>query len=608
MAPKKAKGKKEGKGKAKAPKPPPEPLPPPELSDEVKALIKQIEQLQKDVETEMKARNNFQLEVDMLRTFWEVTGQELAETNAEYVNLFNEIERDELSHRQYIKEYLGEIKLYREDFKKHQEDYKIHVSQVEELEVKPYEKKRSEMILDEQQDIEDIVNTLKNKNNEDMARRGQEMKEQLLQTEQKYKKKLELLQHDLTNKEKTKLSEREYYWSSLIHNLQQDHDRRYSEFDAFLDDCKKKDLLHKDKLKKQIQVFVATEENKNKRLDAKDVKMIKLEQKKVQSQIVKLQKMMRNPIKKTHPNETVKGYELNQLKRDYDLRDKKLKQLECDMDEMRKTYQERLQDIKQRADQENAELQSKLDVLSEKLQKLQAVVCTRLFGIDFSAIGVPDKKVVDKTALDSQEDARQEHWSRKTRLNQTVIWHLQNVKELLQRDVETAIKERSTLIKLINEKLDEVFQVKLTLQKISCQMEMATMSKSGKGCQYNTPEPLEPPIHLQDDRSPMAGLMEEIVKIVCKNRTTKTQNKFSTLVFDQILDTQLRNSKQLLQSHAEMASKRRTQLILMLNDKTHELHGLQRKVKETNQELDKQKLVVDQNKSVEGALLRRRLM
>ncbi|XP_077443776.1 dynein regulatory complex subunit 4-like [Stigmatopora argus] len=605
MPPKKGKGKKEGKGKGKAkgPKPPPEPEPPPELSEEVKALIKQVEQLRKDVETEMKERNKFQLEVDMLRTFWEVTGQQLVETNAEYVNLFNEIEMDELNHRQYIKEYLGEIKLYREDVKKDQEDYKSHVQQVEELEVKPYEKERSEMILEEQLDIEDAVNMVKNKNNEDMARMGQQMKEQLLQTEQKYKKKLELLQHDLTNKEKTKLSEREYYWSSLIHNLQQDHDKRFREFDTFLEDCKKKDLLHKDKLKKQIQVFV-TEENKNQRLDAKDVKMIKLEQKKVQAQIVKLRKLMRNPILKTHPNETVKGHELDELKCEYNVADQKFQQLERDINEMCKTYQERMQEIHQKADKEQAEIKSKLAVITEKLQKLQAVVCSRLFGFDFSSMGIHLKQ----SAPDSKEDPRQDHWSRKTRLNQTVIWQLQNVKELLQRDVETAVKERAALTKLINEKIDQVFQAKMAVQNVFCQMEMATKSNSGKGSRYSTPEPLEPPIYLQDDRSPMGGLMEEIVKIVCKNRRGKTQDRFSTLVFDQILDTQLRNSKELLQSHAEVASKKRTQLILLLNDKTHELHGLQRQVKETNQELEKQRLAADQNKSVEGALIRRSLM
>ncbi|XP_077565914.1 dynein regulatory complex subunit 4-like [Stigmatopora nigra] len=605
MPPKKGKGKKEAKpkGKAKSPKLPPEPGPPPELSDEVKALIVQVEQLRKDVETEMKERNKFQLEVDMLRTFWEVTGQQLVETNAEYVNLFNEIEMDELNHRQYIKEYLGEIKLYREDLKKDQEDYRSHVQQVEELEVKPYEKERSELILEEQLDIEDAVNMVKNKNNEDMARRGQQMKEQLLQTEQKYKKKLELLQHDLTNKEKTKLSEREYYWSSLIHNLQQDHDKRFREFDTFLEDCKKKDLLHKDKLKKQIQVFV-TEENKNQRLDAKDVKMIKLEQKKVQTQIVKLRKLMRNPILKTHPNETVKGHELDELKCEYDVANQKFQQLERDINEMRKTYQERMLEIHQRAEKEQAEIKSKLAVLSEKLQKLQAVVCSRLFGFDFSSMGIHLKQAIP----DLKEDPRQDHWSRKTRLNQTVIWQLQNVKELLQRDVETAIKERAALTKLINEKIDEVFQAKMAVQNVFRQMEMEIKSNSGKGSRFSTPEPLEPPIYLQDDRSPMGGLMEEIVKIVCKNRRGKTQDKFSTLVFDQVLDTQLRNSKELLQSHAEVASKRRTQLILMLNDKTHELHGLQRQVKETNQELEKQRLAADQNKSVEGALIRLDLM
>ncbi|XP_061560621.1 dynein regulatory complex subunit 4-like [Phycodurus eques] len=604
MPPKKGKGKKE----AKKPKAPPEPEPPPELSEEVKALIRQVEQLQKDVETEMKERNKFQLEVDMLRTFWEVTGKQLEEINATYVNLYNEIETDELNHRQDIKEYLGEIKLYKEDLKKHQKDFEKHVRKADDTEIKPYEKERAEMILDEQLDIEDTVSTLKAKHNEDMARRGQEVKEQLLQTEQKYKKKLDLLQHDLTDKEKTKLSEREHYWSSLIHSLQQDHDKRFSEFDAFLNECKKKDLHHKDKLRKQIQVFVATEENKNQRVDRSlDVKMLKQEQKKVQAQIIKLRKLLRNPIMKTNPNERVKRLELKQLKCDYDSRDLKFKQLEEDMDEMRKKFCENILDVQQKANQEHADLETKLATVMEKIHKLQALVCLRLFGID---LGVLVSVAGDNLVPGLQEDAGQlqEHWSRKTRLNQTITWQLQNVKELLQRDVETAVKERTALIKLINEKIDEVFQAETELQKVSWQLEVMTKSKSGKVLQDSTPEPLEPPLHLQDDRQPMGGLLEEVVRIACKNPPTKSLNRRSSLMFDQVLDRQLRNSKDLLQNHAEMATKRRTQLILMLNDKTHELHSLVRKVKETNKELEKQKFAADRDQSVGGGLVQRSQM
>ncbi|XP_037101124.1 dynein regulatory complex subunit 4-like [Syngnathus acus] len=601
MPPKKGKGKKEKKGK-KRPKAPQEPEPPPELSDEVKALISQIEQLQIDVETEMKERNKFQLEVDMLCTFWEVTGQQLEETNAEYVNLYNEIETDELNHRQDIKEYLGGIKLYKEDLKKHQEDFEKHVRKVEELEVKPYEKERAEMILDEQLDIEDTVNMLKAKHNEDMARREQGMNEQLLQTEQKYKKKLELLQHDLTNKEKTKLSEREYYWSNLIHNLQQDHDQRYSKFDAFVNDCKTKDLHHKDKLRKQIQVFVATEENKNHRVDGSmDIKMLKQEQKAVQGQIIKLQKSLRNPIVKTHPNERVKHLELSKLNQDYDSRDQKFKQLERDMEEMHHTYCENLLDIQWKADQKHAEMEAQLAALKEKIQKLQSLVCMRLFGIEIPATGALVKQAADNQADEAGRSPG--HWSHKTRLNQTVTWQLQNVKELLQRDVETAVKERSALTKLINEKVDEVFQAKKALQKVTWQLEVAKKFKSGKVPQEFCPEPLETPLHLQDDKQPMGGLMEEVIRIACKDPPTDSQNRLSSLMCDQVLDRQLRNSKELLESHAEVATKRRTQFILILNDKTHELHGLQRKIKDTIKELEKQKLVADQNLSVRGALL-----
>ncbi|XP_077409769.1 dynein regulatory complex subunit 4-like [Vanacampus margaritifer] len=605
MPPKKGKGKKEKK--EKKPKAPSVPEPPPELSEEVKALIKQVEELLKDVETEMKARNKFQLEVDMLRTFWEVTGQQLEETNAEFVNLYNEIEADELNHRQDIKEYLGEIKLYKEDLKKHQKDFEKHLRKADDTEVKPYEKERAEIILDEQLDIEDAVNTVKAKHNEDRARREQEMNEQLLQTEQKYKKKLELLQHDLTNKEKTKLSEREYYWSSLIHSLQQDHDKRYSEFDAFINECKKKDLHHKDKLRKQIQVFVATEENKNQRVDGSlDVKMLKQEQKKVQAQIMKLRSHLRNPIMKKHPNENVIRLELNNLKCDFDTRDQKLHQLERDMDQMRKKFHQNVLDIQRRADQEHADLKAKLTTITEKIHKLQPPVCSQLFGINLPATGPLVSQAADNLAPDSKADAgrTQEHWSRKTRLNQTIIWQLQNVKELLQRDVETAIKERTTLIKLINEKTDEVFQAKIKLQKVTRELEVITQSNSGNVLQDPSPEPLEPPLYLEDDRQPMGGLMEEVVRIACKKSPQKSQNKFSSLMFDAVLDRQLRNSKELLQSHAEVATKRRAQLILTLNDKTHELHGLQRKVKDANKELAKQKLAADRKLSVRGALVK----
>ncbi|XP_054618085.1 dynein regulatory complex subunit 4-like [Dunckerocampus dactyliophorus] len=602
MPPKKGKGKKDGKGgkgKGGAAKAAEVPEPPPELSEEVKAMIKQIEQLQKDVENEVKERNKFQLEVDMIRTFWEATGQQLEETNAELINLYSEIETDELNNRQDIKEYLGEIKLYNEDLKKHQKGFYKHVHKNEDVEVKPYEKERSEMILDEQLDIEDTVNTLKMKHNDDMAKKRGEMKEQLLQTEQKYKKKLELLQDDLTNKEKTKLSEREHYWSSLIHSLQQDHDKRYSEFDAFLNECKKKDLRHKDKVSKQIQVFVATEEKKKQRVvGSLDVLMLKQEKKKVQTQITKLQKLLRNPIMKKHPNEKIKHLELSELKQDHEVHDQKLKQLEQDIDELHKKFQQNIQDIQHRADEEITQLEAKLGALTDKLHRMQARVCSQLFGIDLGSLGGLVNQAGDNQALQDTGTVP-DHWSRRTRLNQTVIWQLQNVKELLQRDVETAVKERTALIKLINEKIDELFWARTLLQKVTCQLAEAIKTNSGTVLQDSAPEPVEPEVHLQDDGQPIGGLMDEIVRIACKNPS----DNFRTLMFDPVLDRQLRNTKELLQSHAELATKRRTQLILLLNDKTHQLHNVKRKVKDTNLQLEKQKIVAARRLNVDEALL-----
>ncbi|XP_061756832.1 dynein regulatory complex subunit 4-like [Nerophis ophidion] len=603
MPPKKGKGKGKKEGKARKAKPPAEPEPPPELSEEVKAMIKQIEQLQKDVENELKERNKFQLEVDMIRTFWEGTGQQLEETNAQLINLYSEIETDELNHRQDIKEYLGEIKLYKEDFKKHQKGFHKHVHREQAADVKPYEKERGEMILDEQLDIEDTVNTVKMKHNDDLAKKKKEMREQLLQTEQKYKKKLELLQHDLTNKEKTKLSEREHYWSSLIHSLQQDHDKRYREFDAFLNECKKKDLRHKDKVSKQIQVFVATEENKKQRmLGSLDAIMLKQEKKKVQTQITKLQKLLRNPIRKKHPNEKIKRLELSELKQDYEFRDQKFKQLQMDIDELHRKFQQNIQDIKQRADQENAQLEAKLNSLTDKLSGMQSRICLQLFGINLATLGG-----VIHTAGDNLTSAdtgtTQEHWSRHTRLNQTVAWQLQNVKELLQRDVETAIKERTALTKLINEKIDELFQAKNELQKVTWDLLEAIKMNSGKVLQNSATEPVEPEVHLQDDSQPMGGLMDEVVKIACKNPADDFGANVTSLIFDPVMDMQLRNTKELLQSHTEMATKRRTQLILLLNEKTHELHNIQSKVKETYLQLKRQKIVASKNLNVEDALL-----
>nr|XP_057935800.1 dynein regulatory complex subunit 4-like [Doryrhamphus excisus] len=601
MPPKKGKGKKDGKGgkgKGVAAKAPAEPEPPPELSEEVKAMINQIEQLQKDVENEVKERNKFQLEVDMIRTFWEATGQQLEESNAELINLYSEIETDELNNRQDIKEYLGEIKLYKEDLKKHQKGFDKHVHKTEDVEVKPYEKERSEMILDEQLDIEDAVNTLKTKHNDDMAKKREEMKQQLLQTEQKYKKKLELLQHDLTNKEKTKLSEREHYWSSLLHNLQQDHDKRYSEFDAFLNECKKKDLRHKDKVSKQIQVFV-TEENKKRRvLGSLEVIRLKQEKKKVQMQITKLQKLLRNPIMKKHPNERIKRLELSQFKRDYEVCDQKFKQLELDIDELHRKFQQNIQDIQHAADRENALLEAQLGALMDKLHAMQARVCLQLFSIDLGTLGGPVNQAGDNQVLQDTGTA-QEHWSRRTRLNQTVTWQLQNVKELLQRDVETAVKERTALIKLINEKIDELFWARTLLQKVACLLAEATKTNSGKVLEDCAPEPVEQEVHLQDDGQPIGGLMDEIVRIACKNPS----DNFRNLMFDPVLDRQLRNTKELLHSHAELATKRRTQLILLLNDKTHQLHDVQRRVKEINLQLEKQKIVQARKLNIEEALL-----
>ncbi|CAG5855209.1 unnamed protein product [Menidia menidia] len=232
------------------------------MSENVSVQLLHIEEhilrLGEELDREREERNYFQLERDKIDTFWEITNRKHDEMIAELKVLDKAGEDDEGRHK-------VEIQVYKQKMKhllcEHQNTlselkaYCLETTEVlqmeqEQLEMELYKKRKSLLIDMQELDDGDLISELTLKHDEEMTVTKNNWERLLEETTGKYVKKMQQLEQELEDLNKSVISECTLLWNTHISAIIEDHKKFTRENLSVLFKENKKE--NKEELKKNI--------------------------------------------------------------------------------------------------------------------------------------------------------------------------------------------------------------------------------------------------------------------------------------------------------------------------------------------------------------------
>ncbi|XP_029950820.1 dynein regulatory complex subunit 4 [Salarias fasciatus] len=374
-----------------------------ELSKE--QLEEYIVRLREELDREREERNYFQLERDMIHSFWQVTDRKLAEVKAKLKNLEKEIEDNEAHHQVEIKVYKQKMKHllfeHQNTICELEADGVVSAEAVqkdqERLEKELHEEMRELLIDTQHLQDETLVKELKMKHNEDVTATKNEWEEYFAEFDAETKKKMLLMQQEQENTRRMMISDRERLWNTHVTDLKEDIRDTVAEAgpDALrekkiditetltsidehikLQECKKMELNTILQDNKRLAEFVSNEESQ---------------------QFADVQKRINYYSQKTDTIENTKIKKLNALKRDLEALEVKFNKLQLDKDEMKKTFDQNTQATQQEAAAESRRLEREVRALADRVEETQAQLSSVLSAsnTDHTALRMITNKVLE---------------------------------------------------------------------------------------------------------------------------------------------------------------------------------------------------------------------
>ncbi|KAK2858640.1 hypothetical protein Q5P01_003260 [Channa striata] len=309
-----------------------------------------IVRLREELDREREERNYFQLERDKIHTFWEITDRQLQEAKAAQKTLDKDIEEDEGRHQVEIKVYKQKMKHllceHENTISELKADALVSSMVVQEkqqrLETELHNKMRSILVNMQELDIENLVNKLELKHEEEMMKTRDICEKQLTETKAKYEEKMALLPQELDNMRKNETREREDHWSSHITALIENHKKTFSEAHALVERMQQ-DVVANDSLKKDIIQMKEEEAVKQ-----KDLTPVLEENKHLVKLLINITKEIdENETKikyyssKKDTNEKIKEKELRELKGQFEELAKKFSKLQLERDRLYNAHVEK---------------------------------------------------------------------------------------------------------------------------------------------------------------------------------------------------------------------------------------------------------------------------
>lgn len=343
-----------------------------------------------EIEREREERHFFQLERDKLRTFWEITRQQLQESRAEVRNKDRELEEKEEFHqnhskivKQKLKHLLYEHQLNISDLraenvvslKMAQEDFNE-----QELALLADKKNLKESLLEQEKKREEVIRKLKIEFSEKISETRKELENQRSEIESKYEKLLESQRSELSLLHKMELTEVSDRKNKQISDLIKHHEKAFTEMKIYYNDITLNNLALISSLKEQIKEAKSKEEGMEKSLReiARENRELKEPMKKAKEESIELSRQLVNYSKdklsltNTKKALTATQKELESVKWENQALEAKLEKLESEKNELYEKVTTTVLEVQQKSSLRNILLEKKIKALMELLEQREA--------------------------------------------------------------------------------------------------------------------------------------------------------------------------------------------------------------------------------------------
>ncbi|KAK4881160.1 hypothetical protein RN001_004479 [Aquatica leii] len=341
---------------------------------------------------EREERNFFQLERDKLRTFWEITRNELEEARAKLRNKDQQIEEADKKNSEQLKVYKQKIKFLQYEYQNDVTQCKAeglismknatddHIQQ--EAELLTDKKQLKKHVKDQETCNQDQIKDLKTEHSRLLYEARKEYENKARELELKYDKKFTLLKQELDTKHKMEMAEVEERKNSQINELTKYHEINFNEMKNYYNDITLNNLALISSLKEQMEIL----QKQNDRM-AKQVADLSSENRKLQeplkialADVVEYKRQLQNYEKDkialantlTKLRDTKKELD-NMVWRDSAL-ELRFDKLQAEKDELQKRFTVAVLEVQQKSALKNQMLQKRIEILNNQGEVKEGVI------------------------------------------------------------------------------------------------------------------------------------------------------------------------------------------------------------------------------------------
>ncbi|KAK9871171.1 hypothetical protein WA026_011453 [Henosepilachna vigintioctopunctata] len=334
------------------------------------------QRIKEENEREREERNFFQLERDKLRTFWEITRNELEEARAKIRNKERQIEENTEKNEETLKFYKQKVKHLQYEHENDLTECKAqalvslkkagddHMAQEKELLADKIALKNK--IQEQEFNHQEQVRALKLQHSEEISKARSEYEDKAKELELKYEKKFIELREELNLKHSMEIAEIEERKNAQLNALTKQHEEAYGEMKMYYNDITLNNLALISSLKDQMEVLRNQNERMTKQvadLTAENRKMIEpLSQ--ARAEVAEYKRQLTNYEKDKISLENTK-IKLNQTKRDFeDLKwanealELRFEKLQAEYQELKKRFNQAVLEVQQKSSLKNVLLEN----------------------------------------------------------------------------------------------------------------------------------------------------------------------------------------------------------------------------------------------------------
>nr|CAD7589344.1 unnamed protein product [Timema genevievae] len=366
--------------------------------------------LREEMEREREERNFFQLERDKIRTFWEITRQQLEECQAELRNKDREIEEDEEKHQVEIKVYKQKVKHLMYEHQNNLSELKVE-SMVglklaqddyteQELELLKDKKNLKAKLLEQELASEEDIKALRMQHSEELSNVRSTFEREAHEIESKFEKRLHSVRNELSLNYRMELTEVEERKNKQISELMKNHEKAFSDIKNYYNDITLNNLALISSLKEQMEDVKRQEERMEKQLRDVQTENKRLAEplKRAEAEVAVLERKMGNygkdkvSLANTKTRLTICQKELEDLKWENEVLQLRFKKVEEERDELHNRFVSAILELQQKAALKSVLLEKKLAALTDLLEQKDAQMSEVLAASQLDPVATANMK------------------------------------------------------------------------------------------------------------------------------------------------------------------------------------------------------------------------